>query len=105
VVPARPDLLGGDVDRFQARGAEPVELDAAHRVRQPRRQDRGPSEISALIADRGNHAEHKVVDALGVESGVAAAQRVNQSHDEVDRLAAMQRAGRLPAARGVRMAS
>ena len=105
VLPARGDLLRGDVDRLQARGAEAVELDAGDRVGQPGLDRGGLGDVGALVADRGDTPEHDVVDAVRVEVRVAAQQLVHQADDQVDRLGRVQGAVDLPRPRGVRIAS
>ena len=46
----------------------------------------GLGDVAALVADRGHDAEHDVVDAVGVEGGVAGLKLVEQSDHEVDGL-------------------
>src|SRR6185437_5450066 len=95
VLPAGADLHRAEVDRLQARRAEPVDLQPGDGVGQASGQCRGTWQVPALVADRGHHAEHDVVDPLGVEVRVAVAQLVDQPGDQGDRLDAVQRAGRL----------
>ena len=68
VLPAGGDLLGGDVDGLQARGAEAVELHAGDGVRQAGLDRGGLGDVGALVADRRDAAEHDVVDPLGIEA-------------------------------------
>ena len=91
VLPAGGDLLGGDVDRLQARRAEAVELHARHRVRQPRLDRRGLGDVRALIADRRDAAEDHVVDAVRIKLPVAGEHLVHQPDDEIDGLGRVQR--------------
>ncbi len=101
VLPAGGDLLGGDVDGLEARGAEAVELYAGNGVRQAGLDRRGLRDVGALVADGRDAAEHHVVHARGVEFLVADQRLVHQADDEVDRLGAVQRAVELAlAARG-----
>ena len=61
----------------------------------------GPGDVAALVADRGDDAEHDVVDRGRVERREAAAHLVDQADDQRDRLDLVQRPGRLaPPARG-----
>ncbi len=72
-----------------------------HGVRQPGGDGRGLGDVAALVAERGDHAEHDVVDRRRVELREAAADLVDQADDQRDRLDLVQRAGGLaPAARG-----
>ena len=101
VLPAGGDLLGGDVDGLEARGAEAVELDAGDRVRQAGLDRGGLGDVGALVADGGDAAEDDVVDAVGIKRPVARERLVHQADDEVDRLGRVQRAVALAlAARG-----
>ena len=101
VLPAGGDLLGGDVDGLEARGAEAVELDAGDGVRQAGLDRRGLGDVGALVADRRHAAEDDVVDPVGIKAPVAREQLVHQPHHEVDRLGRVQRAVALAlAARG-----
>src|SRR6266498_3842597 len=99
-VPPGPDLLRGHVDRLQPGRAEPVELHAADRVRQVGGQRRGLGDVHALVADRGHHAEHDVVDALGVQRRVALGQLVDEADHQRDRLGPVQGSLLAAAARG-----
>ena len=72
VLPAGGDLLGGDVDGLEARGAEAVELDAGDGVRQAGLDRGGLGDVRALVADRRDAAEDDVVDPVGIEAPVAA---------------------------------
>ena len=71
VLPAGGDLLRGDVDGLEARGAEAVELDAGDGVGQAGLDRGGLGDVGALVADRRDAAEHDVVDAVRVELLVA----------------------------------
>ena len=71
VLPAGGDLLRGDVDGLEARGAEAVELHAGDRVGQAGLDRGGLGDVGALVADRRDAAEHDVVDAVGIELLVA----------------------------------
>ena len=91
VLPARGDLLGGDVDRLQARRAEAVELHAGDGVGQAG-LDRGRlGDVAALVADRRYAAQHDVVDPVGIEVRIAAQHLVHQPDHEVDGLGGVQR--------------
>ena len=92
VLPAGGDLLGGDVDGLQARGAEAVELDARDGVRQAGLDRGGLGDVRALVADRRHAAEHDVVDPVRIKAAVAASSLVHQPDHEVDRLGRVQRA-------------
>ena len=61
----------------------------------PDGQRRGLGDVAALLADRSDDAEHDVVDAAGVETGVARLQLVEDPDDEVDRLDLVEGADRL----------
>jgi hypothetical protein len=91
VLPAGGDLLGGDVDGLQARGAEAVELDAGDGVGQPGLDGGRLGDVGALVADRRHAAEHDVVDAGGVELGVAAERLMHEADDQVHGLGGVQR--------------
>ena len=100
VLPAGADLLGGQVDRLQPGGAEPVDLHARARRGQARGQRRGAGDHRALVTDRRHHAEHDVLDPGRVQARVAALQLVDQAGHQRDRFGLVQRAGLLaPAAR------
>ena len=92
VLPAGGDLLRGDVDGLQARGAEAVELHAGDRVGQAGLDRRRLGDVGALVADRRDAAEHDVVDPRRVEFLVADERLVHQADDQVDGLGAVQRA-------------
>ncbi|GAA3486733.1 hypothetical protein GCM10018987_08120 [Streptomyces cremeus] len=98
VLPAGPDLHGGQVDGFQARGAEAVLLDARDRVGESGGDGGGAGDVGALVADRADDAEDDVVDGRGVEVGEAGGDLVDEADDEVDRLGAVQGAAGLAAA-------
>jgi hypothetical protein len=92
VLPAGGDLLRGDVDGLEARGAEAVDLQAGDRVGQAG-LDRGRlRDVGALVADGRDAAEHDVVDAGRIEFLVAHERLVHQADHQVDGLGAMQRA-------------
>ncbi len=86
VLEAAADAGGGLVDRFQAGGAEAVELDAGHGLRVARREGRGLGDVTTLLADRGDDTEHHVVHAVRVQRGVADLDLIEQAHHQVDRL-------------------
>ena len=86
VLEAGPHAGGRLVDGLEAARAEAVELDARHRLGEPRRQRRGLGDVAALLAERRDDAEHDVVDAAGVEPRVARLELVEHPDDEVDRL-------------------
>ena len=92
VLPAGCDLLGGDVDRLKARGAEAVELNAGDGVRKAGLDRRGLGDVPTLVADRRHTPEHDVVDALGIRSLVAHQHLVHQPYDEINGLRRVQRA-------------
>ena len=71
VLPAGGDLLRGDVDGLEARGAEAVELDAGDGVRQAGLDGGGLGDVAALVADGRDAAEDDVVDRVGIELVVA----------------------------------
>src|SRR5262249_45612452 len=50
----------------------------------------GLGDVAALVADRADHAEHHVVDPLGVQRGVARGQRVDQTDHQRDRFGPVQ---------------
>ena len=106
VLPAGGDLLGGDVHRLEARGAEAVELHAGDRVRQPGLDRRGLGDVRALVADRRDAAEHDVVDARRVEFLVAdRASRASGPTTRSTGLVPCSEPLNLPLPRGVRIAS
>ena len=100
LVPAGRGFLGGRVDGFQARGAEPVELDTCHGVGQAGRDRCRAGDDSALFVDGGDHAEHDVVDFLGVSLGVALENGVDEAGHEVNGLGSVQCAAAVLTARG-----
>src|SRR5919197_111845 len=59
---------------------------------EPGRDRRGLGDVGALVADRGHHAEHDVLDQVRVEAGVPPAPFVDQVDHQRDRLDAVQRA-------------
>ena len=76
VLEAGAHLLRGQVDRLQAAGAEPVDLDAGHRVRQAGGERRRPGDVRALLADRGRRRPARCRrPAPGPGRGCAAAPR------------------------------
>ncbi len=86
VVPAGSDLLGGHVDRLEARGAEAAERDPGDRVRESGEQGGGAGDDHALVTHRGHAPEDQVVDGGGIEAGVAPAHLVDEADDEGDGL-------------------
>ena len=99
VVPARAHLLRGQVDGLQARGAEPVELEAAGGLRQLGHQRGGAGDVAALIADRRDDAQDDVADQVLVQVGVAGPHFLDQADDQVDGLDLVECAVALFAAR------
>ena len=71
VLEAGADPHRGLVDGLEAGGAEAVELHARDGLGVAGRERGGLGDVAALVADRGDHAEHHVVDAVRVEAGVA----------------------------------
>ena len=70
------DLHRGDVHRLEPRGAEPVELHAGDRLGQAGGQRRGPGDVAALVADRGDDTRaRRRRSPPGRASGTAAAAR------------------------------
>ena len=70
VLEAGAHLLRRQVHRLQAAGAEPVDLDAGHGLRQPGGQGRRPGDDRALLADRRDDAQDDVVDLRRVQAGL-----------------------------------
>jgi hypothetical protein len=105
VFPAGADLLRGQVHRLEPGCAEAVDLQSGHGVGQAGGERGGLGDVGALLADRGDDAEHDVVDGGRVEAWGAPAKLVDQAGDQRDRLGAVQRPGLLPPPRGVRTAS
>src|ERR1700761_626322 len=99
VIPAGAHLLRGGVDGFQAGGAEPVELHATRGLGQAGGQHRGAGDVATLVTDGRYHAQDHVADQGLVQVGEAAAQFVDQTDDQVQRLDLVQRAFALLAAR------
>ncbi len=69
---ARAHLERGGVDGLEAGGAEAVELHARDGVGQAGGDGGGLGDVAALVADRGDDAEHDVVDLAGSSSGCRA---------------------------------
>jgi hypothetical protein len=82
---------GGLVDGLEAGGAEAVQLHAGDGLGVPRLERGGLRDVAALVAERGDDAEHDVVDPVRVERGVALLDLVEQPDDEVDGLHLVQR--------------
>ena len=72
------DLLGGDGDRHQARGALPVDRHAGDAGRKPGAQERLAGDVAALRALLQRRAHHHVVDLAALDRG--ALQRARRSH-------------------------
>ena len=60
----RAHARGGLVDGLEAGGAEAVELHAGDGLGVAGRERGGLGDVAALVADRRDHAEHDVVDAV-----------------------------------------
>ena len=91
VLHARHHLRRREVHRVEARGAEPVDLDARHVLAEARLQDRGAGDVAAGFADGVDAAEHHVLDDLGIES-VALPDRIERRHGKIDRRHLVKRA-------------
>ena len=76
-------------------GAEAVELDAGDGLRVAGRERGGLGDVATLLADRGDDAEHDVVDAVRVQAGVAGLDSSRRPDHQVDRLHLVQGADRL----------
>src|SRR3954447_20730969 len=69
VAHARLDHPGGDVDRLQPRGAEPVHRAAGDRVGQPGEQGGHAGDVAVVLAGLVGVAEVDVVDQRRVDFG------------------------------------
>ncbi len=65
---AQADLVGGQGDRLQAGGAEPVDRLCSHRVRQAGQQHADARDVHALLALGHRAADDRVVDARQVDA-------------------------------------
>ena len=79
-----PDLVGGEVHRLHARGAEAVDREPGDALVEIRGQHGGAREAAALFADLGDVAPDHVLDRVAVEI-VALLQRVQGQRREPQR--------------------
>lgn len=105
VLPAGAHPLPGLVDGLEPGGAEAVELHAADVVGQAGRDGRGLGDVTTLVADRRDAAQHDVLDAVGVERGLRVRSSSISPVTRETGLVACSDPVLLPRPRGVRMAS
>ncbi len=91
LVEAGADLLRGQVDGLEARGAEAVELEAADGVGQAGHGHRGAGDVGTLVTHRRDDAQDQVGDPVLVEVRETAAQLLDQTNSQIDRLDRVQR--------------
>ena len=85
------DLRGGEIDRIEPRGAEPVDLHARHLLAEARLQNGRAGDIAAGFADGIDTTEHHVFHQFRVEI-VAAADGVEGGDGQIHRRHLMERA-------------
>ena len=96
---ARQYFRSGDVDGFEAGGAEAVDLDAWRGEGIIGVEDGGAGDVRPLLTDRRDAAQNDVVDIDGVDRG-AIADRLQHLGRELDRGDFVQRTVRLAPATG-----
>ena len=69
LVLAAHHLRGGEIDRVEARRAEPVDLHAGHCVAEARGERAHARDVAARFADRIDAAHHHVVDSRRDQDG------------------------------------
>ena len=85
MLPAGTYFLRRQVHRFQARGAETVDLHASGVPVPAGCQRSGFGDVGALVTDRGDAAKHHIVDVYGIEIVIALGQRLHQAGEQSDR--------------------
>ena len=96
VVLSAHHLSGGEIDRIEARRAEPVDLYARHRVAKARGKRAHARDVAARFADRIDATHHHVVDINGVKM-VAILDRLQRCRGQMERRSGVQRAVRFAA--------